>query len=83
MDSVFFPLFSIAPPPALPSPLRARMHRTRYASYQVIFVISGYIFSTVLVAILFLFIAYTIILPAKGLYKGLDIILLLIIPLYK
>ena len=59
------------------------MHRTRYASYQVIFVISGYIFSTVLVAILFLFIAYTIILPAKGLYKGLDIILLLIIPLYK
>ena len=54
-----------------PGPYIALTDALKYASYQVIFVISGYIFSTVLVAMLFLFIAYTIILPAQDHYPDL------------
>eukprot|EP00040_Diaphanoeca_grandis_P015948 m.81997 g.81997 ORF g.81997 m.81997 type:complete len:983 (+) comp25477_c2_seq1:183-3131(+) len=52
-----------------PGPYLALTDALKYASYQVIFVISGWLFSTVLVALVFLFIAYTIALPAMGTYR--------------
>jgi len=53
----------------VPGPYVALTDCLKYVSYQVIFVICGWVFSTVLVGAVFLLVAFTVILPAKGAYR--------------
>eukprot|EP00041_Stephanoeca_diplocostata_P005251 m.58859 g.58859 ORF g.58859 m.58859 type:complete len:943 (-) comp15657_c0_seq16:1812-4640(-) len=53
----------------IPGPYVALTDCLKYASYQVIFVVSGWMFSTLLLGLFFLLVAFLIILPAKGVYK--------------
>eukprot|EP00038_Savillea_parva_P000810 m.98816 g.98816 ORF g.98816 m.98816 type:complete len:1089 (+) comp10280_c0_seq1:404-3670(+) len=52
-----------------PGPYIALTDCLKYVSYQVIFVICGWVFSTVLCGAAFMFVTFTVILPLDGAYK--------------